>query len=302
MEVAWLEDFLAILECNGFSRAAERRNVTQPALSRRVRALEQWVGTPLFDRSSHVLTLTPAGERFRLTAEETLRRLHLGRDEAVEVALTSSETLRFASTHALSLTFFPTWLRGIEARLPTNTVIQFVADNMVACEHTMISGAVQFLLCHHHPAASNAMTPGQFLSAHVGDDVLLPVSVPLAAGSRQPRYALPGEADAPVPYLSYRDESGMGRIGAAARAIFCPPAWLKPVFTSHLAKLLVTMVLDGRGLSWSPRSLVSEFIESGELVRAGDERWDIPMEIRLFRSRARQSAAAERFWSIARQR
>jgi len=68
MEMAWLEDFLAILECGGFSRAAERRNVTQPALSRRVRALEQWVGTPLFDRSTHAVTLTPAGLRFRETA------------------------------------------------------------------------------------------------------------------------------------------------------------------------------------------------------------------------------------------
>ena len=86
MEMAWLEDFLAILECGGFSRAAERRNVTQPALSRRVRALEQWVGTPLFDRSTHAVTLTPAGQRFRETAEDLLRRLQLGRDAALEAA------------------------------------------------------------------------------------------------------------------------------------------------------------------------------------------------------------------------
>src|SRR3954468_13552484 len=106
MEMAWLEDFLAILECGGFSRAAERRNVTQPALSRRIRALEQWIGTPLLDRSTHAVTLTPAGQIFRVTAEDLLR-LQFGRDAAREAASTASEALRFASTHALSLTSFP---------------------------------------------------------------------------------------------------------------------------------------------------------------------------------------------------
>ena len=38
-------------------------------------------------------------------------------------------------------------------------------------------------------------------------------------------------------------------------------------------------------------------LSSGELVRAGSVEWDIPIEIHLYRSRARQSAAAERFWS-----
>ncbi|WP_448208548.1 LysR family transcriptional regulator [Azospirillum sp. sgz302134] len=300
MEIAWLEDFLAVLECGGFSRAAERRNITQPALSRRVRALEQWVGTPLLDRSTHAVTLTPAGTRFRTTAEDLLRRLQHGREEALEAAQAASDTLRFASTHALSLTFFPSWLRGLEAEMPSGAVVQLVADTMAACERTMVQGEAQFLLCHHHPAASTALGPDHFLSVHVGDDVLLPVSAPDAPGSATPRHALPGSADSPVPYLAYRGESGMGRIVAASRALNGPPAWLKPVFSSHLAKLLVTMALDGRGVSWSPLSLVEDALASGALVRAGDERWDIPMEIRLFRSRARQSATAERFWSLAR--
>jgi LysR family transcriptional regulator, hypochlorite-specific transcription factor HypT len=86
MDLVWLEDFLAIAEEGGFSRAAERRHVTQPALSRRIRALEQWLGTPLFERRTHTLTLTPAGETFRPVAEDVLRRLLVGRGEALEVA------------------------------------------------------------------------------------------------------------------------------------------------------------------------------------------------------------------------
>ena len=306
MEMAWLEDFLAILECGGFSRAAERRNVTQPALSRRVRALEQWIGTPLFDRSTHAVTLTPAGRRFRETAEDLLRRLQLGRDAALEAANAASETLRFASTHALSLTFFPRWLRGLEASMPADIVIQLVADTMAACERTMIQGDAQFLLCHHHPAASTTLEAGQFLSVPVGADCVLPVSAPVEPGSSEPggslpRHSLPGTPEAPVPHLAYRTESGMGHITASALAADGSPVWLKPVFNSHLATLLVTMAIEGRGVSWSPRSLVADALAAGTLVRAGGEEWDIPMEIRLLRSRSRQSPAAERFWTLVRE-
>jgi DNA-binding transcriptional LysR family regulator len=79
MDLNWLEDFVAVVEEGGFSRAAERRHVTQPALSRRIRALEDWLGTPLFERATHKLSLTPAGESFRPIAEDVLRRVMVGR-------------------------------------------------------------------------------------------------------------------------------------------------------------------------------------------------------------------------------
>jgi DNA-binding transcriptional LysR family regulator len=47
MELKWLEDLLALLEEGSISRAAARRHVTQPAYSRRVRQLEQWLGVEL---------------------------------------------------------------------------------------------------------------------------------------------------------------------------------------------------------------------------------------------------------------
>ena len=43
MELIWFEDYLALAETLNFSRAAEARHVTQPAFSRRIRALEEWM-------------------------------------------------------------------------------------------------------------------------------------------------------------------------------------------------------------------------------------------------------------------
>jgi DNA-binding transcriptional LysR family regulator len=51
MNLIWLEDFLALAATGNFSRAAEDRHSSQPAFSRRIRALEEWVGVDLFDRN-----------------------------------------------------------------------------------------------------------------------------------------------------------------------------------------------------------------------------------------------------------
>lgn len=298
MEIAWLKDFLEVAESGSFSRAAEARHITQPALSRRVRALEEWVGAQLFFRTTHRVTLSPAGEAFRLTAEEVLRRLEAGRAEAKDRANADTEELQFAATNALALTFFPEWLQRVEESLPFPANIQLVANHWAACERIMLQGRSQFLLGHHHPAAETLLRSGQFVSHTVGSDVLIPVVANHTEAGNAVLPRLPGSEDEPVPYLSYRPESGMGRIVSAVRSSSRHKAWLKPTFNSHLAKLLVTMALDGRGMAWLPQSLIGEYLSNGRLVRAGDDEWDIPIEIRLFRSRTRLSPTAELFWNV----
>jgi hypothetical protein len=64
LEVKWLEDFLALAGTLNFSKAADERNVTQSAFSRRIRQLEAWVGTSLIDRATYPSRLTDAGQRF----------------------------------------------------------------------------------------------------------------------------------------------------------------------------------------------------------------------------------------------
>ncbi|MET3912532.1 DNA-binding transcriptional LysR family regulator [Bradyrhizobium sp. S3.3.6] len=297
MEINWLHDFIAVASARSFSRAAEQRNSSQPALSRRIKALEVWAGAALFERTTHAVSLTPAGDAFRLTAEDIVRRLSAGRLEAQELARGASDVLKFASTNALSLTFFPDWLRGIETMLSFVPNVQLVANHMEACERMLLAGEVHFLLCHHHPAVVTALTTSQFRSAHVGDDCLIPASVPASRSGRAARFRLPGTEDAPVQVLSYRQESGMGKILDAVRSTSPLGAHLKPAFTSHLAKLLVTMVQAGRGMAWLPESLIVDQLASGALVKAGGQEWEIPIEIRVFRPRSRLTPAAEAFWT-----
>jgi LysR family transcriptional regulator, hypochlorite-specific transcription factor HypT len=295
VELDWLEDFLALSASGSFSRAAEQRHVTQPAFSRRIRALEDWVGAPLIDRSAQPASLTEAGRRFRPAAEEILRRLATARDEARTAEEVAAATLRFAATHALSLSFFPAWLRELEPRLRLGP-IQLVSDSLQACEELMRQGRAQFLLCHHHPQAASRLDPAVFLSVRTGADTLVPVAA--ADGTGRPRFALPGARGGTLPVLAYHEASGLGRILRAVHGTASDGARLEAVFTSHLAVVLKRMVLDGRGVAWLPLSLIGEELGDGRLVQAGDG-WSVPVEIRMVRRRAPETPAAEAFWRVA---
>ena len=66
---------LAAAEAGSFSAAAERLGLTHGSVSRRIAALERWLGTRLFDRHGRGVRLTPAGQRFRREAESALGML-----------------------------------------------------------------------------------------------------------------------------------------------------------------------------------------------------------------------------------
>ena len=74
MDFDQLEIFLEVARLASFSRAAEKRFRTQPAISSQIRALEEEVGARLLDRSGGKVSLTAAGKLFFKYAEETLER------------------------------------------------------------------------------------------------------------------------------------------------------------------------------------------------------------------------------------
>ena len=68
--------------------------------------------------------------------------------------------------------------------------------------------------------------------------------------------------------------------------------------TDKRAIVLKTMALAGRGVAWLPASLVADELASGALVPAGDERWRVPVEIRLDRQSAEMASTAEELWRV----
>ena len=70
MDFDQLETFLEVARLNSFSRAAERRFRTQPAISSQIRSLEEEVGAKLLDRSGGKVSVTASGKLFQKFAEQ----------------------------------------------------------------------------------------------------------------------------------------------------------------------------------------------------------------------------------------
>ncbi len=294
MESRWLEDFLSLVDTRNFSRSAEARHTTQPAFSRRIRSLEDWVGARLFDRATQPVSLTPAGERFRPVAEDILRRLYQGREEARRIGDASATTIRFAATHSLSFNFFPGWLRSIELGFHTlNTRLD--TSQFSECIQLLLRGECHFLLSYTHPAIQMHLPKEHFVGKVVLRDRLVPVTLPDSEG--RPVDRLPGSEDEPVHYLAYSETSAVGRVVENLLATAPERAHLKRVFVSHMAAVLKAMSSEGRGTAWLPESHLRQEFASGQLVRAGDARWEAPIDVRLIRSRESLPETYEALWA-----
>lgn len=294
MELNWLEDCIALAETLNFSRAAESRHVTQPAFSRRIQALEEWVGTPLFLRTRQSVKLTPAGEAFHRRALGLVSSIHAARSEALEMAGLHSPAVVFLATHVLSFTVFPSLVRSSDD-IAQMRALQLVSETLRACEKLMLQGRAQFLLCHQHRRMRMLLDPARHARIVVGHDVLQPFSAPDETGG-VPRWRLDGRGE--VPLLAYSRDSGLGRIVAGHPPFQRLERRLTTMFTSDLAATLLAMCRAGQGVAWLPATLVEDDLRRGTLVAAapGTVDMDIPMQICVLRSREPLSADAERLW------
>jgi DNA-binding transcriptional LysR family regulator len=67
-----LRTFLAVVQTNGFSKAARQLDVVPSVVAKRIAQLEQTLGTRLFERTTRSVVLTEAGERLRTRAADTV--------------------------------------------------------------------------------------------------------------------------------------------------------------------------------------------------------------------------------------
>lgn len=99
MELRQLRNFVAVAEEGNISRAAQRIFLTQPALSRQIKSLEEEIGQCLLERSAHSIRLTPTGEALLEEARELLRHA----DGVLERVRTAAAGLRLRVGYAPSL-------------------------------------------------------------------------------------------------------------------------------------------------------------------------------------------------------
>jgi DNA-binding transcriptional LysR family regulator len=94
MEVRQLEHFIAVAEEHSFTRAAQRLSYVQSALSVSIQSLERDLGLRLFDRDTHRVALTDAGEALLPSVRRTLASVEQTRDVAAALKGVVRGTMR----------------------------------------------------------------------------------------------------------------------------------------------------------------------------------------------------------------
>jgi len=123
MELRHLRYFIAVAEAENVSRAALKLHVSQPALSRQIRDLEEELGFKLLERSAKSVRLTEAGKTFQVEALAVLQRVQEALKTARAVATGGRGELHVGYAPSLTTRILPPALRAFQAGSPNVRVL-----------------------------------------------------------------------------------------------------------------------------------------------------------------------------------
>lgn len=290
METRWIQDFVTLTEVRNFTRAAELRNVSQAAFSRRIQALEQWLGTPLVDRTCFPLRITEAGERFRPAAMALLSQIADARAETAGEQ--AGNNLRIALPFALASTrlaqWWSQWTTGLDITATVST------GNVLDTLQSLSEGVVDMVICYHH--ASNPVAPD--LSRH---DKLVLGTEPVRPYARrqpnddQPLHQLPGDASYPVPLLMYSPSVYFARVVETAIENAGTTLHGTRIVESAMTDVLASMAQQGLGIAWLPDS---SFVDGryADLVPVSPGQWGVEVDIVAYRLRSNSRRLLDTVW------
>jgi DNA-binding transcriptional LysR family regulator len=115
MELRHLRYFVAVAETENVSRAALRLHVSQPALSRQIRDLEEEIGFLLLARTAKSVRLTAAGRTFLADARVVLQRVEEAVEAARAVATGQHGELHVGYAPSSTVRILPPALRAFQA-------------------------------------------------------------------------------------------------------------------------------------------------------------------------------------------
>nr|WP_244496066.1 MULTISPECIES: LysR substrate-binding domain-containing protein [unclassified Ensifer] len=292
LEIKWLEDFLALASTLNFSKAADERHVTQSAFSRRIKQLEAWVGASLVDRATYPSRLTEAGLKFVPVAQETLQHLYQSRRNLQKEEGSDAKTIKVTALHTLSFTFFPDWMNRINKKAgPVFSRLRPDSGSMEENLNSLVDGSCDFLLTYAHTQVPLLLDPQAFEHRLLGHEKIIPVSAPNETGAAA--HLLEGGAK-PFPHISYEKSSFFGQLLGELVGADLP--LFQRVHEGSMSVGLKAMAQAGWGIAWVPESLMTAELASGALVRAADPRWDISVEIRLYRAKDNRRPVVGRIW------
>lgn len=130
MNTEWLQSFVEAAKQKSLSKAAKSNNISQPALSKHIRNLENELGVVLFHRTSTGIELTEAGQHFRTRILPVIDELASIRQELRQFSRTAP--IAIGSLPSLATYYLPSRIKELRSLdQPTTLMIQNTSDELV---------------------------------------------------------------------------------------------------------------------------------------------------------------------------
>ena len=277
MHLQWLEDVLVLLEERNLSRAAQRRNITQPAFSRRIRGFEDWLGIAILDRRPNRIEISQA-----LTANESEIRALAARLRELKMRLIQFDpmttTLTMAAQHASFCATYPDMALKAKSQLP-GIRWRVRAGNLNDCVSIFLRGDAGLLLCYEAESVGRLQFGADIQRVVWGKDYLIPV----VGGNLRYKVRANGEVPNDTPAIPYPDESYFGEVLAKNQRAFgvmdyCDNPFGVMAFSSGTRE----MVLKGLGVAWLPISMVYRELENGTVISLASRYGREPLEAAVY--------------------
>lgn len=286
MDTRLFDDVLALLDEGNLSRAARRRNLTQPAFSRRIRSFEDWVGIPLLDRTANRVEVHSALASNAADIRATIQRI-----EALRARLrdgrTASGRLVLATQHALAVSVVPHALATAHRAEP-GLVTRLRTMNREACLSFFVRGDADLLMIYE----ARGFPPLPF-DASIGRRTWMrDALVPVCGGDLRHQLGSDGLPRTPFPLIRYPADSHFGRLVERDDSPDSGPDTGHPVVETAFSVAALCLAEAGLGVAWVPHSLCVRQIAAGDLVSLGGAWGQIPLDVSLF-FRVQNAAAAQ---------
>jgi len=288
MDFDQLETFLEVARLSSFSRAAERRFRTQPAISSQIRALEEEVGARLLDRSGGKVAITAAGKVFQKFAEETLEQRRVMLINLAEMERVPRGEIVVAANEGTCLHILPEVFAEFKRQYPS------VGVNVKRLEHNKILEAIIDNSCDFG-VVSMPVPDKRLTVVPIHRDELVVITPPLHPLALHSEVTLAAIAEYPLLLPK------VGRTRDRLETLF-DERRLKPKISMELdsSELLKRFVAADVGIGFVPGSHVAEDLRAGALAVLKVTDAALPRELALvFRKDKALSRAALAFIEIA---
>jgi len=287
MDMQWLDDVLALLEEGNMTRAAARRNITQPAFSRRIRSFEDWLGAPVIDRQSNRIDISAALQSNEAEIRALVSRLKELRTKIVHHDATAS-IVAISAQHAPVSSTLPDMVLRAKSAYP-QVRFRIRPGNLNDCVTMFLRGDTSMLLCYEAEGAAPLQFGSGVVRGRWGNDYL----VPLVGGAL--RFSIRDNDAVPIdtPAIVYPENSSFGALLRQRERPFATQMFsANPVCETAFSSGVRELIMKGLGVGWLPFSMAHREIESGEMVSLATRLGIEPLEVAIYADNTDETATA----------